>query len=98
MTWQKTIYIKQFLSDDDSDENARKVAGQVGRVLMQEPEYGHGDWDFIYITDEMIMLADSSDGTCADFNEILAGLYDWADANRVWIGGERIPAPVRSQA
>jgi hypothetical protein len=87
--WRKTIRIKQFLSDDGSDENARKVAGRVARVLMREPEYGHGDWDLVYIADEMLLLAESNNGTCADFNEILAGLYDWADANRVWIGGER---------
>lgn len=87
--WRKTIRLKHILSDDGSDENARKVAGQVARVLMREPEYEFGDWDFVYIADEMLLLSESSDGTCADFNEILAGLYDWADDARVWIGGER---------
>jgi hypothetical protein len=87
--WRKTIRIKQFLGDDGSDENARKVAGQIAKVLLREPEYEYGDPELIYLTDELVMLAESNDGTCADLNEVLSGLYDWADDNRVWIGGER---------
>jgi protein involved in polysaccharide export with SLBB domain len=84
--WRKTIRLKHLLSSDDSPENARRVAGKVARVLLREPEYEHGDVEFGYIADEMLLLAESDDGTCADFNEILADLYDWADAERVWIG------------
>lgn len=91
--WRKTIRIKQFLSNDGSDENARKVAGQVAAVLMRQDEYGPmGDWDLVDIADGFADLAESSDGTCADFNVLLDDLYDWADASRVWIDGERLAA------
>jgi hypothetical protein len=54
-------------------------------VLKCQREYP-ADEEFRYLADEFELLADSSDGTCEDFNELLAGLYDWADAERVWVG------------
>jgi hypothetical protein len=92
--WRKTIRIKQFLSDDGSDANAREVAGRVADVLKRQREYttlDRRDFDDEYsdLADEFSDLAASNDGTCEDFNALLMYLYDWADANRVWIDGER---------
>ena len=84
--WRKTIRIKQFLSEDSSSENARKVAGQVAHVLEAHREYPADD-EFRDIAGQFDDLSRSTDGTCEDFNLLLADLYDWADANRVWIDG-----------
>ena len=86
--WRKTIEIKQFLSDDDSPENARTVAGQIAAVLKRQAEYREEDWDFCMIAEDLADMATSDDATCADLNLTLDDLYDWADVNRVWIGGE----------
>lgn len=88
--WRKTIRIKHLLSDDDSAENAREAAGKVAVILKRQREYNHSEHEeFTDIACSFADLGESSDGTCSDFNDLLAWLYDWADSERVWIGGER---------
>jgi hypothetical protein len=89
--WRKTIRLKHLLGDDDSPENARKVAGQVAAILKRQREYvppetREFDDEFSEIADELGELSETLDGGCADFNAILSVLYDWADDERVWIG------------
>lgn len=102
--WRKTIRIKQFLSEDGSDGNVRKVAGEIAAVLKAQREYTPFDSEardfndeFSDIVDELAGIAaddcsayDSGWTRCSHFNSVLVGLYDWADANRVWIGGDDV--------
>jgi hypothetical protein len=89
--WRKTIHLKQFLSDDDSDSNAREAAAKIGAVLKRQPEYREGEFDdFSVIADEMADIEhdphDDGYRVVTHVNDCLAALYDWADAERVWIG------------
>jgi hypothetical protein len=88
--WRKTIPIKQFLSASDDDENARRVAAKIAAVLKRQSEYVEGGFDdFSVLADEMADIEHDPHG--ADYtavehvNDCLTALYDWADAERVWI-------------
>jgi hypothetical protein len=82
--WRRTIYIKQHLDPDQPFEDVRDA---IVRVLRNDRAYlsrhGGGDFDFIEIVDEMAEVP-----TVRDFDLCLDALYDWADDNRIWIGGD----------
>lgn len=86
--WRKTIKLKDLLSEDDSPENVRRVAAKVTARLKREPEYDpFGDDVFSDVVERMndIAKSDMAGCGCDRFNDVLADLYDWADAERVWI-------------
>ena len=91
--WRKTIALKQYLSADDSRAAARECARNIARVLMAQREYEEGGFDdFSVIAEELDGIAKAGESEHdADYsptehvNDCLAGLYDWADAERVWI-------------
>lgn len=100
--WRKTIRIKQFLGPDVSDEGVRKAAGQIAAVLRRQHEYFSPDSPARDVDDEFSDIAEEFEYIAIDlddayevadwtrlghFNATLGDLYDWADANRVWIGG-----------
>lgn len=94
--WRKRVALKDLLSDDDSDEATRKAAGEFVKRLKRLPEY-ESDFELEQIVSEFedIASADSAGddafggrfSLCDWFNAVLANLYDWADAERVWIEG-----------
>jgi hypothetical protein len=83
--WRRTIDLKQFLSDDDSDENARKVAGRIATVLRRQPEYDELNFSELALIVQELETVENA----RELNETLAEVYDWADGERIWIGGTR---------
>lgn len=91
--WRKTVKLKDLLSLDDSDENVRRVAKAMSDRLKRQKDYEEDGYDdFSQTVDDMAQLAtcadDEHDGgytLCDHFNDCMAAIYDWADAERVWI-------------
>lgn len=85
--WRKTVRLKQLLSHDAEIPSSvlRETALKFAERLKREPEY-ETDIDLLTIVDQFEDIAEADDATLQDFNDLLAELYDWADAERVWIG------------
>ena len=91
--WRKTIHLKDLLSDDDSPANVRRVAAEMARRLKKQRGYTEGGFDdFSVLVEEMDGIAKSTPDDYNEglsilehFNSCMAALYDWADAERVWI-------------
>lgn len=93
--WRSRIQLKHLLDDDDlSEENVRHIAcsfhkrleaWRTRRARSRCP--GRFDLDELEsISDEFHSIAVMTDGGDHTwFNNVLAALYDWADAQRVWI-------------
>jgi len=83
--WIKTVNIKKHLTGDDSDESAVKVgkaiADELERGLRQPRHRWREDFDLEEMIEELREVEN-----CADLNDVLAGVYDWADANSIWMG------------
>ena len=77
--WTKTVNIKPFITEDDSDVAARRCATGI-RALLVENVIDY-DYDFQSILDDLEAVE-----TCEDVSYTLNALYDWADANNVWLG------------
>lgn len=89
--WNRQIEIKQFFDIDEYDpKSVRDSAKQIFEVLKVQPEYGEDD-EFTEIADQF----EVTDGEGREVNWVLEDLYDWADANRVWIGGD-VPSTLPS--
>lgn len=92
MGWATTIKIKQLLTDDESPETAQRTAQAIAAILRKEsqgiflPLLIGADAAF-----ELESIADDMEAaqTCDEVNDTLDTLYDWANDNRVWIGGEK---------
>ncbi len=77
--WNRTVNIKPFITEDDSDAAAQKCATSIKALLVRLiPSYDNG----------LQLVLDSLEEakTCDDVNCALDSLYDWADANNVWLG------------
>ncbi len=72
--WKKKLNIKQFLNDDDSDENAVEVGHKLAEYLRQNLSEYPRIADFDKIVD------------CDHFNARLTHLYDYADKHRSRLG------------
>lgn len=99
--WDSTINIKSILREDpsnESDEHAASVANRIGsaiRISVPAAWLNHEsdqvDEDILDIVEGLEALRPDSYKDDKDFsplddlNGMLAGLYDWADAKRVWI-------------
>lgn len=95
--WSNTIQIKDLFTDEDTPEALAGVAtGVAARIRAALPAATFdvtGD-DYDHTMDEIVDDLESwtVDGMAAasDAQEMLNGrleeIYDWADANRVWIG------------
>lgn len=87
--WDHRLTIKHLFSDDDSDENAKKVGKEIAAILRgsewlkanQEDSEGRvGGSEVEQIADEFEDIEDMR-----HFSLVIDGLYDLADADRVWI-------------
>lgn len=96
--WRKTVFLKDLLGDDSSDAATRIAAEGFVKRLKRLSEY-ESDYELEQIVSEFedIAHADSTGNDvfggrftlCDWFNAVLSSLYDWADAERIWIGGDR---------
>jgi hypothetical protein len=77
--WTRTIEIKQHL---DPDKPLAEVRESIVVVLKADRAY-RTDAEFEEIVDEMAEAP-----TVCHFDEMLSRLYDWADWNTIWIGGD----------
>lgn len=85
---------------NETPEHAASVANEIGALIRTSVPAGWLDWDsddcdetLLEIVEGMECLrpdsyANESDGytPLEDLNNMLAGLYDWADDKRVWLG------------
>lgn len=76
--WKRTIKIKHLL---DPDKPFEQVRDAVVAVLKADRAWLQ-DEDYTAVVDEM-----AETDTVHYFDACLDVLYDWADAERVWIGG-----------
>ena len=82
--WRKTVNIKDLLTEDDSPENVVSVAAQVVKRLRNAFPDPDDDLNCILVEIEDIDIDDKRPELL--FNDSLNSLYDWADAERVWLG------------
>lgn len=80
--WTKTVDVRRWFEDDQTDlqSNMRGATEQVKSTLCKEIEK---DPDLFAIVDELGDAADEDD--VAHWNYVWNELYNWADANHVWI-------------
>jgi hypothetical protein len=74
MNWRHTVRIKDLLSRDDSDENAQRIATVVVERL-RNTRFMQG---FRLRFFERVETVD-------DFNDAMNHLYDFCDANAIWV-------------
>lgn len=93
--WRKHIELKDLLSEEETDDVVRTSAAGFVERLKKLPEYQAQDdsqleaivTNFEDIADPEIPATSLSGRLplCDYFNGILNALYDWADAERIWI-------------
>lgn len=75
--------IRSLLGEDDSIENSKKVGKEIYKILTSNKYSKHFE-DFGLETvrelDEFNNIID-----CENLNSILSDLYDYCDANLIWI-------------
>ena len=82
--WRKTVNIKDLLTDDESPEEVVRIAGELTSRL--EKAFPHPDYDLEDIIEEFKDIEVTDKRPVVLFNDTLSRLYDWADAERVWLG------------
>jgi len=102
LKWKHKVNINQHTWDWDEDTPVSDVASKVAkdlRVALQEmrekgikfknlPNYIIDEEELDYLENDLIEQFESmgDDVTPDDFDFYLEDLYNWADANRVWLG------------
>ena len=66
--------------------------GRIADILKKQPEWHKSELDcpaehleFCELVEEMSDSREDETMTVSYFDSLLAAMYDWADANRVWI-------------
>ncbi len=76
--WKRTVKIKHLLTDEETPEAIKKAADGIISRLPDAPTAK---------LEKARDMADSDPETALlVFNDGLSRVYDWADANRVWLG------------
>ena len=87
--WDRHLTIKHLLTGDDSDENAQEIGRKIAAILRasawlkadkEENDERLGGSEVEQIAEDFEDIEDLD-----HFNLVLDGLYDLADADRVWI-------------
>lgn len=82
--WKRTVNIKDLLTDDDSPPECERVAKAIARRLRTAFPEPRDDLEDIVCDFENISADDKRPELL--INGSLDDLYDWADAERVWLG------------
>lgn len=76
--WERRIQLREFLGDDDSADGIKKSAeGILSRLPASAPTR--------QISKAKDMADEDPETALLVFNDGMDKIYDWADANRVWI-------------
>ncbi len=75
VNWTHTLKIKHLLKGGSSDANAQKVAKEIAAVIQGAR----------FMADWRRADALASIRTCDELNDVLSSLYDYADANLIWV-------------
>lgn len=100
--WDRSINIKEILHEDpsnESNEHAAKVANRIGAMIRGRVPADWLDWDSDALDEDLVNVVEGMEALKADsyvdekdftplqdLNGMLDQLYDWANANRVWLG------------
>lgn len=85
-TWKYKIDVKKhFVDKDNTAQEASKGVLQELKKLERWQVLKEDD-EFQRIQEEFDRLGDDPEARTAEFDEVLSRLYDWADANDVWLG------------
>lgn len=100
--WSRTIHLNPIINqgrNDRSEANCAKMGNEIAALLRSSLPKAELDWDntsadtgLIEIVEGMESLTETSYADCDDYSvredmkNMLHGLYDWADRNRVWLG------------
>lgn len=81
--WSYKVNIKQFLSDDDSEEGVLRIRSLIADELQKAGPFTKSfhDQEGWHLQDELRDVE-----TADDFNYLLAAIYDYSDAYRIWLG------------
>lgn len=83
--WKHTINIKDLLTaDDESPREIERTAKAIAeRLRKASPEPSD---ELRYIIEEFEDISAEDKRPLLLFNDTLDSLYDWADAERIWLG------------
>lgn len=94
--WSKKINIKEIIhrdQDNNSPDHVVSVAKEIAALIRAKVPaewlaFSAGSFDetLYEIVEFLEGLSINDDDPCEEFNYCLRDLYDWADANRVWLG------------
>lgn len=77
MSWRKTVKIKDLLTDEETPEAIKAAADGIIQRLPGAPTSK--------LAKARDMADDDPETALLVFNDGLNRVYDWADANRVWL-------------
>ena len=82
--WKTKIKgIRPLLTEDDSDENAQKVGKEIYKIVtssLYKKYFKIYEDDMLEPLDSFLFVED-----CEHLNSLLSTLYDYCDANLIWI-------------
>jgi len=88
-TWDATLSFKDFYHDDELSiaEKAEKVSNAIIAKFASilDSDTDDFDEDLDSLTTDFQNLSAYDKAEADHFDNIMSGLYDWADWNRVWI-------------
>jgi hypothetical protein len=82
--WVRTIKGVGNAMGKFPEASAADVAKEVSVILARDDAYEVDD-DFTELVDELAAYGRDEEETEGYFDAIMSCIYDWADANRVWI-------------
>ena len=82
--WRKTVNIKDLIDTDESPEAAERVAHAIAARLHKAFQDTNDDLTIILENLNDIKATDKH--PISHLNWLLDELYDWADAERIWLG------------
>lgn len=97
MTWLAEWSLKDLLSESEDADSVVQCAREMHERLENYRLHScskrwNRDLELATISAEFEAISTDSFPDVSDFNAVLDDLYDWADRERVWIGGEKAVA------
>lgn len=84
MNWKTKFNINEIISkfDEDNEETIINGLKEIGLILKNNNEFNN----FAY-TDNFLNFYDENDDFLGYVDFLLENLYDYADYNKIWLGG-----------